>query len=243
MFGSRPAGVRAHCGASVVTARNAVTTEWRIPMKLTDTQLVLLSAASQREDGGIELVPTLRGGAAHKVVGKLLTDGLLEEIPASGTLPVWRRDEDKGPLALRITQRGLAIRADDDGPSPKAEEGPDTEQLPDLPPRKRAHQVATAGRKKSRNELPRSSAKSSRAGSKKAEVIEMLHRRPGATIAAITRATGWQQHTVRGFFAAVVRKKLGFNLTSEKTGKERVYRIVAGKAATKGKVARRRDRT
>ena len=45
-------------------------------MTLTDTQLVLLSAASQREDGGIELAPNLKGGAAHKVVGKLLNQGL-----------------------------------------------------------------------------------------------------------------------------------------------------------------------
>jgi hypothetical protein len=44
------------------------------------------------------------------------------------------------------------------------------------------------------------------------------------------RSTGWQPHTVRGFFTAVVRKKLGLRLESEKTDGERVYRIVAGKA-------------
>jgi Protein of unknown function (DUF3489) len=66
-------------------------------------------------------------------------------------------------------------------------------------------------------------------------VIEMLHRRQGATIATIMKATRWQQHTVRGFFAAVVRKKLGLTLMSEKTGEERVYRILAGKTATKSK--------
>jgi hypothetical protein len=72
-------------------------------------------------------------------------------------------------------------------------------------------------------------------------VIEMLRRPQGATIATIMKATGWQQHTVRGFFAAVVRKKLGVNLVSEKSGKERAYRIIAGKAATKrkGKPARK----
>jgi hypothetical protein len=41
-------------------------------------------------------------------------------------------------------------------------------------------------------------------------------------------STGWQPHTVRGFLAAVVRKKLGLRLQSEKTDGERVYRIVAG---------------
>jgi hypothetical protein len=71
-------------------------------------------------------------------------------------------------------------------------------------------------------------------------VIEMLHRRQGATIATIVKATGWQPHSVRGFFAAVVRNKLGLTLVSEKTGKERVYRIIAGKAATKRKASRGR---
>ena len=77
-------------------------------MKLTDTQLVLLSAASQREDGAIVLAPNLKGGAADKVVGKLLRDGLIEEVSAAGSLPVWRRDDDAGPLALRITSEASA---------------------------------------------------------------------------------------------------------------------------------------
>ena len=68
----------------------------------------------------------------------------------------------------------------------------------------------------------------SRENSKQAQVIAMLRRSEGATIAQICAATGWQAHTVRGTFAGAFKKKLGLAITSSKeSGAERIYKIVA----------------
>src|SRR6478672_11497541 len=87
--------------------------------------------------------------------------------------------------------------------------------------------VRKASASKPKSQSPTDTSKSvgkPRADSKQAGVIAMLRAPPGATIAAMAGATGWQPHSVRGFLAAVVRKKLGLNLISESGDAGRVYR-------------------
>jgi hypothetical protein len=76
--------------------------------------------------------------------------------------------------------------------------------------------------------------------SKQSRVIAMLQSPAGATIAAMMQATGWQQHSVRGFLAGVVRKRLKLKLGSKKGDGTRVYRVATGASGKPG--ARRSKR-
>jgi hypothetical protein len=70
-----------------------------------------------------------------------------------------------------------------------------------------------------------------RPATKLAQVLALLQRENGATIAELAEATGWQAHTVRGALSGVIAKKMGHAVTSEKTeGRGRVYRIGANVA-------------
>jgi hypothetical protein len=70
--------------------------------------------------------------------------------------------------------------------------------------------------------------------SKQSRVVAMLRSPAGATIATIMQATGWQQHSVRGFLAGVVRKRLKLKLASNKVDGARVYRIPPSKGVKAG---------
>ena len=97
-------------------------------MKLTDTQLVLLSAAAQRQDGAIELGSKLKGGASLKVIAKLLREQLVEEIPATRRAAGMAAQWSKGSAGASH-HRGRA-RGDRCRPGP-------TEGIAEAPPQKR----------------------------------------------------------------------------------------------------------
>jgi hypothetical protein len=65
-----------------------------------------------------------------------------------------------------------------------------------------------------------------REGSKKSDVIDLMRRSQGATLAEIMELTGWQSHTVRGFVSGTLIRKLGLNVASFRSNeKERTYRV------------------
>jgi hypothetical protein len=182
----------------VVAANDAAPTQRRIPIsKLTDTRLIILSAASQRDDRGVELPANLKGEAARKVVDKLIRAGQREEVRAGGSLPVWRRDDERGTMALCITKSGLeAIDVEDEATAaPKKTSVLRPAPTPEVEmrtPKATASrkQISVAAQKSARKKRGPGTAKTkigsppeSRSGSKQARVLAMLTRPEGATIA------------------------------------------------------------
>ncbi len=116
-------------------------------------------------------------------------------------------------------------------PKPANKRAPETVTAKTITPRpSQATKVKSADEPKTKGER----------SSKQARVVEMLRSPTGTTIAAVMKATGWQPHSVRGFFAGVVQKKLRLKLSSKKTDGNRIYRIVS--AGGTGSKSRRPSR-
>jgi hypothetical protein len=166
--------------------------------KLTETQTLILSRASQQDDRiALPLPDRLRGGAANKVIVPLIKRGLLDEVEADirNSEPMWRKTGDGHGTTLVITDAGLtAIGVE--------AETPQTE--------------------------PTQAKPKPRAGTKQAMLIEMLEAPDGATIAEIAKATKWQPHTIRGAISGALKKRLGLTISSEKIeGRGRTYKIAS----------------
>jgi hypothetical protein len=195
--------------------------------KLTDTQLGILAAASQREDHCLIAPKNLKGGAAQKVAAKLLAARLAREIGARGGMPVWRRDEEAGQAySLKLTAAGLKAIAMDEGASHRlARSGAlPTASEPSLKAKKGADKTPNA----SATAAPTSSAP--RVGTKIAHVIELLQRDQGAKLDELTAATGWLPHTARAALTGLRHRGYEVRLERGEKGRASVYRALSATA-------------
>jgi hypothetical protein len=183
-------------------------------MALSDTQLMLLSASSQREDLLVTLPPHPRTGAARTSLSKLLSRGLLEEVTVGREQPHWRIDDDGQLIGLRITRAGLEAIGLEPEDNPALDES--TSCTPGLIP----SQEATA---------PVGSPPAPRSGSKQALMVALLRRGEGASLGELAAATGWLPHTTRAALTGL--RKKGHVLTREKRQDgTSTYRIVGSEA-------------
>jgi hypothetical protein len=197
--------------------------------KLTDTQLVILSAAAQRGDHALLPFPqslTLKGAALDKVIQILRKRNLIEERRIVDSAPEWRRDNENRAHGLFITTSGLLAlgidEADKDRCSVAAAAMPRKRKVA-ANPRRKTEKASTGAPKR----------RSTPTQTKQDLVIQMLRRRSGVTIDDIITKTDWQPHSVRGFLSGVVRKKLDLPLVSD-VGKDGVRRYhIASVASSK----------
>jgi DNA-binding MarR family transcriptional regulator len=189
--------------------------------RLSDSQLVILSAACQRPDRCVFPVKSkLKGNAVGNVLKSLLKNGLIEEVRTKNRDDtVWRHDEEQGRMTLIATKAAFAALSID--PRDEAEDA-EADAADEAP----ANVEAKPNKRPKAPRTKESKSASPRAGSKQAQLIAMLRRAKGATIEEIAEALSWQPHTVRGAIAGALKKKLGLDVTSEKDDKRgRIYRI------------------
>ena len=209
-------------------------------MAISDTQLLILSAASQRTDHAATLPANLKGSAAKKVIDRLLKQKMLQELRAKDDMPIWRRGNDSRSYTLRITKAGLkAIEVEDvaDAPDNRATGSRDEVATANTPAETKSSERPGRAKRSSSKKAAAPTAKATKASSgrpspdsKQNRVVALLRQPGGATLDVLVNATGWQKHSVRGFLAGTVRKKLKLSLISEKVDGIRTYRIGASRA-------------
>jgi hypothetical protein len=217
-------------------------------MTLSDTQLLILSAASQRADHAATVPANLKGSAAKKVIDRLLKQKLLQELHAKEDMPVWRRGDDNRPYALRITKAGFrAIEVEDvaDAPDDKVTASRDEIAAAKTPGETKSTERPGRAKRSNAKKAAAPPAKATKASpgrrkpdSKQDQIVALLQRPGGATLDVLVKATGWQKHSVRGFLAGTVRKKLKLPLLSEKIDGIRTYRVGASRAVKAAKKRR-----
>ena len=163
-------------------------------------------------------------------------------------MPVWRRGDDNRPYTLRITKDGLrAIEVEDvaDAPDNKATAGHDEIAAAKTPAKTKSSERTGRVKRSSAKKAAAPSAKAAKASpgrrtpdSKQDQIVALLRQPGGTTLDVLVKSTGWQKHSVRGFLAGTVRKKLKLPLLSEKIDGIRTYRIGASRAVKAAKKRR-----
>jgi hypothetical protein len=142
-----------------------------------------------------------------------LRKGLVEEVLAGRELPAWRRDESGQPVALVITALGKEMIGVTEEGAVATSSGAGERDKPAAKTRS-GRRLAEANRPRPGQKI-NTNGGGRRSGSKQTQVLAMVRRPKGVTVAAIMTATGWQQHSVRGFLAGTVRRKLALPLLTE----------------------------
>jgi len=170
--------------------------------KLSDMQLILLSTASTRNDGSLFPIPkSLKADDPRldKAVNGLLAQGLAAEVDTRKQNQIWREEDDRriGVVTTAAGREAIAV-------DPPTGEGAGSD----------AEDSKAASAPPARNQV--------KAGTKQAQLVEMLEREGGATIDEITAATCWLPHSARAMLTGL--RKRGFTVTSDKVDGVRRYR-------------------
>ena len=190
--------------------------------KLTETQSIILSRAATRPGNlAMPLPEGLHGAAAKMAVNRMITNGWVEEVDADIRKgePLWRETGDGHGTTLIVTEAGLAAI----GIEPVV-----ANTLTNL--RKAQLKLASKPEDAPATTLDPEARKpiAIRAGTKQAEIIALIQRPEGASIAEIVEATGWLAHSARGLISGGLKKKLNLPITAEKVaGRGTVYKLEA----------------
>jgi hypothetical protein len=190
-------------------------------IKLTETQIVMVSAAAQREGRCLIAPANLKGGAVQKVAAKLIEAGLVKEIKAKPGAPVWRQDEGAGQsYTLKLTAAGVKALPAGDRP---ASDGSSEDSDKRIQLAKADAEVLQIAADVPTTNVMRPSAP--RAGTKLARILELLQRDCGATLKDMIAATDWLPHTTRAALTGLRKRR--YAVTIERSNQERgsAYRI------------------
>jgi Protein of unknown function (DUF3489) len=186
-------------------------------IKLTKTQLIVLTRAAQRDDGAATVPEGMKEKAAHKLAATLAEKGLVREVRAKSGMAVWRRSEEgsRSLIITKLSRATIGAKGRRDG----ANEADDTAINS---PKKQAAPAALGPK-----------AVTPRRGSKLAEVIVLLNRNKGASLEELILATGWQAHTTRAALTGLRKRGYGMERQRRGKGEASIYRIVDSPARSK----------